>query len=41
MAYDHLYGARPLRRWLEQHIITDLSRMVVAGKSSNVCFVTA
>lgn len=30
-AYDHMYGARPLRRWLEQHVITDLSRMIVAG----------
>ena len=30
-SYDHLYGARPLRRWLEQHIITDLSRMIVLG----------
>lgn len=39
------YGARPLRRWMEQHIITDLSRMVVAGHlpdSSNVyCDVAA
>jgi ATP-dependent Clp protease ATP-binding subunit ClpB len=30
-SYDPLYGARPLRRWLEQNIITDLSRMIVAG----------
>ena len=30
-SYDHLYGARPLRRWLEQHVITDLSRMIVSG----------
>ncbi len=30
-SYDHLYGARPLRRWLEQHIITDLSVKVVGG----------
>lgn len=27
-AYDPAYGARPLRRWLEHHIITDLSRMI-------------
>lgn len=30
-SYDHLYGARPLRRWLEHHVITDLSRMIVSG----------
>ena len=30
-SYDHLYGARPLRRWLEQHVITDLSRMIISG----------
>lgn len=30
-SYDHSYGARPLRRWLEQHVITDLSRMIIAG----------
>lgn len=27
-----VYGARPLRRWLEQHIITDLSRLIVSGE---------
>lgn len=31
-SYDHLYGARPLRRWLEKSILTDLSRMIVAGQ---------
>ena len=31
-SYDHLYGARPLRRWLEKNILTDLSRMIVAGQ---------
>jgi ATP-dependent Clp protease ATP-binding subunit ClpA len=30
----NLYGARPLRRWLEQNIITDLSRFIVAGEQS-------
>jgi len=38
-AYEPSYGARPLRRWLEHTIITDLSRMIVAGElpdSSNV-----
>jgi hypothetical protein len=27
-----VYGARPLRRWLEQHVITDLSRMLLTGE---------
>lgn len=31
-SYDHMYGARPLRRWLEHHILTDLSRMIVSGE---------
>eukprot|EP00878_Enallax_costatus_P018316 GHUV01019274.1.p1 GENE.GHUV01019274.1~~GHUV01019274.1.p1 ORF type:complete len:128 (+),score=45.49 GHUV01019274.1:255-638(+) len=38
-AYEPAYGARPLRRWLEHTIITDLSRMIVAGQlpdNSNV-----
>ncbi|KAG1661522.1 hypothetical protein FOA52_000032 [Chlamydomonas sp. UWO 241] len=30
-SYNPSYGARPLRRWLEQNVITDLSRMVVGG----------
>lgn len=30
-SYDHLYGARPLRRWLEHSIITPLSRMIISG----------
>ena len=33
-SYDHLFGARPLRRWLEHHIITPLSRKIVSGASS-------
>lgn len=38
-AYEPAYGARPLRRWLEHTIITDLSRMIISGQlpdSSNV-----
>ena len=30
-AYDPAYGARPLRRWMEQKVVTQLSRMVVGG----------
>lgn len=31
-SYDHMYGARPLRRWLEHSIVTPLSRMIIAGE---------
>ncbi|EFN58888.1 hypothetical protein CHLNCDRAFT_56016 [Chlorella variabilis] len=31
-SYDHMYGARPLRRWLEHSIITPLSRMIISGE---------
>ena len=31
-SFDHMYGARPLRRWLEHNILTDLSRMIVSGE---------
>lgn len=28
-AYDPIYGARPLRRWLERRVVTQLSRMLI------------
>ncbi|MCO5605687.1 hypothetical protein L7F22_059871 [Adiantum nelumboides] len=28
-AYDPVYGARPLRRWLERRVVTQLSRMLI------------
>ena len=31
-AYSPAFGARPLRRWLEKHLATELSRMIIAGK---------
>lgn len=31
-SYDPAFGARPLRRWLEQRVVTDLSYKVVAGE---------
>ncbi len=30
-SYDIKFGARPLRRWLEQHVVTRLSEMLIAG----------
>ena len=32
VAYDPNYGARPLRRFLEQKIVTQLSRMILTGQ---------
>jgi hypothetical protein len=29
-AYDPVYGARPLRRWLERKVVTQLSRMLIS-----------
>ncbi len=34
------FGARPLRRWLEQHVITDLSHLLVAGQLADNSDVT-
>ncbi|KAH9121130.1 hypothetical protein AeMF1_007025 [Aphanomyces euteiches] len=31
-AYDPQYGARPLKRFIEKHVITQLSRLILAGK---------
>jgi len=33
-AYDPELGARPLRRWLERHVVSALSRSIVAGELS-------
>lgn len=30
-AYDPVYGARPLRRYLEKHVVTSVSRLIIAG----------
>jgi len=31
-AYDPLYGARPLRRWLEKHLALPLSKLLLEGR---------
>ncbi|EFJ29621.1 hypothetical protein SELMODRAFT_170696 [Selaginella moellendorffii] len=31
-AYDPVYGARPIRRWLEKKVVTQLSRMLINGE---------
>lgn len=32
VAYDPIYGARPLRRYLEKNIVTHISRMLLSGE---------
>jgi ATP-dependent Clp protease ATP-binding subunit ClpB len=31
-AYDPVYGARPLRRYLEKHIVTEISKTILKGE---------
>ncbi|XP_059645277.1 chaperone protein ClpB1 [Cornus florida] len=31
-SYDPVYGARPIRRWLEKRVVTELSKMLVRGE---------
>lgn len=31
-SYEPAFGARPLRRWLERRVVTDLSYKIIAGK---------
>lgn len=31
-AYNPEYGARPLRRWIDKHITTELSKMILSGQ---------
>ena len=39
-AYDPRFGARPLRRWLEHNVVTELSRMVIGGSLPDNSIVT-
>eukprot|EP00698_Gefionella_okellyi_P002925 TRINITY_DN12771_c0_g1_i1.p1 TRINITY_DN12771_c0_g1~~TRINITY_DN12771_c0_g1_i1.p1 ORF type:complete len:872 (+),score=235.69 TRINITY_DN12771_c0_g1_i1:62-2677(+) len=39
-AYDPLYGARPLRRYLEKTIVSHISRMLIGGELSDHNIVT-
>lgn len=31
-AYDPAYGARPIRRWVEKFVVTELSKMMLKGE---------
>jgi len=39
-AWDPAYGARPLRRFLDHHVATELSRMLLGGKLNEHSIVT-
>jgi ATP-dependent Clp protease ATP-binding subunit ClpB len=39
-AYNPMYGARPLRRYLERKVVTEMSRMMLAGKLADNSLVT-
>ncbi|EGG19823.1 AAA ATPase domain-containing protein [Cavenderia fasciculata] len=39
-AYDPVYGARPLKRFLEKNIVTELSKLILAGELHENCLVT-
>eukprot|EP00898_Chlorokybus_atmophyticus_P006352 jgi/Chlat1/6718/Chrsp50S06425 len=34
-AYDPVYGARPLRRYLEKYLVTHISRLIISGELSD------
>jgi len=38
--YDPIYGARPLRRYLEKNIVTQLSKFIIGGSLQNNSIVT-
>uniref|UniRef100_A0A0D6QTS3 Clp R domain-containing protein n=1 Tax=Araucaria cunninghamii TaxID=56994 RepID=A0A0D6QTS3_ARACU len=38
-ASDPVYGARPLRRWLETEVVTQLSHMLISGEIDENCTV--
>ncbi|PVU99482.1 hypothetical protein BB559_000675 [Furculomyces boomerangus] len=33
--YDPVYGARPIKRYMEKHLVTDLSKMLIKGSIPN------
>eukprot|EP00122_Pirum_gemmata_P011894 Pgem_evm1s11032 len=37
--YDERYGARPMRRYLEKNVVTDLGKMIIMGQIPEHCIV--
>ncbi|GBG32819.1 Heat shock protein, putative [Hondaea fermentalgiana] len=40
VAYDPAYGARPLRRWLERHVGTDIGRLILSGAVADSAYIS-
>ena len=36
-AYDSVYGARPVKRYVQKHIENEIARMIIAGDVSSGC----
>eukprot|EP01111_Echinosteliopsis_oligospora_P003007 TRINITY_DN1483_c0_g1_i2.p1 TRINITY_DN1483_c0_g1~~TRINITY_DN1483_c0_g1_i2.p1 ORF type:complete len:274 (+),score=94.37 TRINITY_DN1483_c0_g1_i2:149-970(+) len=36
-SYDPIYGARPLKRYLEKHLVTHISRLLISGQVADHC----
>lgn len=39
-AYDPIFGARPIKRWLERHLVTKLSKLLIGDHLQNNTLVT-
>ncbi|CAN6350441.1 unnamed protein product [Urochloa humidicola] len=39
LSYDPVYGARPIRRWIEKRVVTQLSRMLIQEEIDENCTV--
>ncbi|XP_037472938.1 chaperone protein ClpB1 [Triticum dicoccoides] len=39
LAYDPVYGARPIRRWIEKRVVTQLSKMLIQEEIDENCTV--
>jgi len=31
-SYEPQYGARPIKRYIEKHVVTDLSKLIISGQ---------
>ncbi|MEG1642454.1 MAG: ATP-dependent chaperone ClpB [Synergistaceae bacterium] len=36
-AYDPIYGARPLKRYLQKHVETQIAKLIISGEASSDC----
>jgi ATP-dependent Clp protease ATP-binding subunit ClpB len=40
VTYDPAFGARPLRRYLEKHVVTEVSKLIISGQLQEHSIVT-